>query len=246
MTRYSDSNLHLYGDDRGSAHGAVTSLPGGDALSQYRRESDSEQHESKERQQIEILLRFFDDSRKYCVCMVDMVSSTAISRSLGDSGVGRYYSIFLNRMANIATNFGAVVVKNIGDSILYYFPETELGTPASFKNVLLCGIAMLEEREPLNRKMRNEGLPEVSYRVSCEYGSVAVAKVSTSSVNDIFGTTVNHCSRINDFAPRDSMVIGQGMYEKVRSLDSFAFAESLLPTSSAEEGLYRMYIVRRT
>jgi adenylate cyclase len=207
---------------------------------QFRQESDSAQHDMKERQQIDILLQFFEASRNYCVCFVDMVDSTTVIRQINDQKVGRYFGFFLNKMANMAANFGAIVVKNMGDSILYYFPDTESESPASFRRVLECGMAMIEERDSLNRTMRKEGLPDLNYRISCEYGSVAVARVSTSSVNDIFGSTVNYCSKINPLAPSGGMVIGQALYEKVMRFDKFKFTES---SSTFGEEKYRVYIV---
>ena len=172
-----------------------------------------------------------------------MVDSTTVSRQLSGHKIGRYFGLFLNRMASIASNFGATVVKNMGDSILYYFPETEYGSLDSFKAVLLCGLAMIRERTTLNEILRNEGLPDLNYRISCEYGSVAVARVSTSSVNDIFGSTVNHCSKINLLAPSGGMVIGQSMYEKVRTLGEFKFVES--PRTFGDEK-YRVYLVEQS
>ena len=228
---------------RGVARNGTVSRDEGLDPSNFRRESDSAQHDVKERQQIEILLHFFEASKNYCVCLVDMVSSTVISKTLSDRSVGQYYGIFLNRMAEIASSFGAIVVKNIGDSILYYFPETEGGTAESFRTVLRCGLAMLEAKGPLNRILSSGGLPDVSYRISCEYGSVAIAQVSTSSVNDIFGSTVNYCSRINSIAPPDGMVVGQAMYEKVRSFGEFQFVK----TSGTRMGeSFDVYIVLKS
>jgi hypothetical protein len=36
----------------------------------------------------------------------------------------RYYSFFINIMAAIARDFNSVIIKNTGDSLIYYFPET--------------------------------------------------------------------------------------------------------------------------
>lgn len=194
------------------------------AESHYRTGSDSEQHDAKQRQQVDILLEFMQSSRSYCVCLVDIVSSTSSTMGMPHDKMAKYYQIFLNRMAETAARFGAVVVKNIGDSLLYYFPATDSGSPESFRNVLDCSLAMLDARPSLNDAMRREGLPEVSYRISCEYGQVAVAKVSTSSVHDIFGTAVNMSSKINGLAPPNQIVVGSGFYGMVRGMEGCEFA----------------------
>ena len=191
----------------------------------YRRDADSELHDIREKQQIDILLRFFEASKNYCVCLVDIVESTSATREMSNEKIGRYYGIFLNMMAELASSFGAVVVKNIGDSLLYYFPHTDSGTPESFRNVLRCCFAMINIRPSLNKIMIQERLPEISYRISCEYGSVAVARVSTSLVNDIFGMSVNMCSKINSLAPTNSIIIGEGFYNKVKVFNEYLFEE---------------------
>jgi hypothetical protein len=40
-------------------------------------------------------------------------------------------------LAEVLSRFGAVGVKNVGDSLLYYFPETESGVPDSFRKALV-------------------------------------------------------------------------------------------------------------
>ncbi|HZC88403.1 MAG TPA: adenylate/guanylate cyclase domain-containing protein, partial [Nitrososphaera sp.] len=214
----------------------------------YRTDADSDSHDVKEKQQIDLLLQFFEASKNYCVCMIDMVESTSATMNMSNEKIGRYYGIFLNMMAEIASSFGAVVVKNIGDSLLYYFPGTDLGTPESFRNVLRCCMAMLNIRPSLNNIMIQEGLPEISYRISCEYGSVAVARMSTSSVNDIFGMSVNMCSKINPMAPANTMIIGEAFYGKVNTFDDeYVFEERSakeLSTLPADGNYYHVYIVK--
>lgn len=213
----------------------------------YRTDADSESHDVKEKQQIDLLLKFFEASKNYCVCMVDIVESTSATMNMTNEKIGRYYGIFLNMMAEIASSFGAVVVKNIGDSLLYYFPGTDYGTPESFRNVLRCCMAMLSIRPFLNKMMIQEELPEISYRISCEYGSVAVARMTTSYVNDIFGISVNICSKINSLAPANTMIIGEALYSKVNTFDDeYIFEEKVVKGLSTllPDGYYRVYGVK--
>jgi adenylate cyclase len=215
--------------------------------SKYRTDFDSDSHDIKEKQQIDLLLEFFEASKNYCVCVVDMVESTSATMSMTNEKIGRYYGIFLNMMAEIVSSFGAVVVKNIGDSLLYYFPGTDSGTSESFRNVLHCCMAMINIRPSLNNIMIREGLPEISYRISCEYGSVAVARMSTSSVNDIFGISVNICSKINPMAPTNTIIIGESFYDKVNKFDDdYTFEEQVMkdPPISLADGNYHVYIVK--
>ena len=63
-------------------------------------------------------------SENFCVGIVDMVNSTKISASLSNGKISLYYQVFLNSMSEILSRFGGFVVKNVGDCLFYYFPES--------------------------------------------------------------------------------------------------------------------------
>ena len=65
----------------------------------------------------------------------------------------------------------------------------------------------------------------MSYRISCEYGCVVVAKLSTSSINDIFGNSINVCSKISSLASPNGVVIGYGLYQKTKSFDEYIYTK---------------------
>ena len=147
-------------------------------------------------------------------------------------------------MALIAKEFGGKVVKNIGDSLLYYFPQTSDGSNKhSFVDPLECSIAMIEAHGVINQKMREEGLPPVNYRISADYGSVVTAKTVTSANEDVFGATVNICVKINHVAVPNSMVIGSDLYEVVKSFDGYQF-EPVTMYSSGFKLQYPVYSVK--
>lgn len=185
----------------------------------------SEEHKVKEKQQVGYLLEFLESTRNYCVCLVDMVDSTSISMQMSNEKIGKYYGVFLNMMANIISNHDGNVVKNVGDSLLYYFPKTHLDSTESFRDVLKCAMTMIQKRTEINEILHLEGLPDLSYRISCEYGCVVVAKLSTSSINDIFGNSINVCSKINSLASPNGVVIGYGLYQKTKSFDEYIYTK---------------------
>ena len=83
-------------------------------------------------------IKFSDRSENYCVCIIDMVNSTSITAKMTNSDdVKKYYGIFINTMATIARNFEGKVIKNTGDSVIYYFPNTsDSSNEYAFRNVL--------------------------------------------------------------------------------------------------------------
>jgi class 3 adenylate cyclase len=186
------------------------------------------------KQQKDILLQFSQYSSNYCVCFVDIVSSTKLTSKLTDLQTSKFYSIFLNSMASVISGNGGVVVKNIGDALLYYFPKTDSEEIGPFEEMLKCSTKALYAREKINEALRNESLPELSYRISATFGPVRVAIIATSSIDDIFGSTVNICSKINSLAKPNTMVIGEQLYEKVKGIKEYDFEKTASYNIDAE------------
>jgi len=135
-----------------------------------------------------------------------------------------YYTIFLNAISIIAREYDAVVVKNLGDSLLYYFPKTADGREKdAFSEVLECGLAMIESHYTINRLMSEYKLPPVDFRISYDYGTLSIAHTSGLPVDDIFGPTVNMCSKIKIAARPNGLVIGGYLHQIVKSFKNFEF-----------------------
>ncbi|MGA8081073.1 MAG: hypothetical protein WB988_04360 [Candidatus Nitrosopolaris sp.] len=99
----------------------------------------------------------------YCIGFIDMMNSTKIASGLAGTEISRYYSIFLNAMATIVNNFGAKIIKNAGDALIYYFPKTsDIHNKVAFKDVLECGITMMAAHRSINSKMQSERLPSIN------------------------------------------------------------------------------------
>src|SRR5918999_1920429 len=166
-------------------------------------------------------ISFLDRSLNCCVCFVDMVNSTSnIAEIVSDRRIiGKYYSIFINTMAVLAKNYGAKIIKSAGDALIFYFPDSsDTYNEAAFKDILECFTTMILARDIINAKLHSENLPSVSYRISADYGKVEVA-TSTSSKGreDLFGSTMNICAKINSMAEPNGIVIGGDLYQIIKS-----------------------------
>lgn len=217
-----------------------------DSMAQKLRESlfEIKQKDRVIKQQEQILLNFADHSENVCVCLIDIKESTRITAPLTDSQSSKLYSIFLNSMAEIVRNHNGIVVKNIGDALLFYFPQIQESETEKFRNVLECCLKMTEAHDQLNKRLAKEGLPQIDYKISATYGSVRVARIAKSDVNDIFGSTVNRCAKINPLSPRNGLVIGDAFYQNAKSLNDFNF-EKLDQEVPNEFGL-TIYAATRT
>lgn len=171
-------------------------------------------------------VEFSSKTENYCVGLVDMVDSTKISARIGWARSTRYYQLFLNSMSEILKRFGGFVIKNVGDCLVYYFPESsKKDRKFGFMSCIECSLTMSESRTVLNQILSQEGLPVVDYRISADYGSVVIMKSNGSSVPDMIGPPVNMCAKINHYATRNGIVIGGDMYEMVKDFEDYALKE---------------------
>ena len=196
---------------------------GEDVLKQRRIYKKEEEHQDREVREKQQEISFASMSQSYCVCFVSMVDSTETTFTINEPDkIRRYYSIFINTMAAIARNFDAKVIKNTGMSLVYYFPKTsDSNTPTAFRDVIECGITMMAANKVINMKLKEEGLPSMHYKISVDYGRVEVARsLSSPNTDDLFGSTMNICSKINSIAPVNGMVIGSDLYYIVKKFSS--------------------------
>lgn len=217
-----------------------------DSMAQKLQESLIEIKEKEDviKQQEDILLQFSDYSEKYCVCMVDIMNSTKITSTLTDQQTSEFYRIFLNSIALTVRNFGGIVVKNIGDALLFYFPVLHSEKDLTIKKCLNCCLTLGESRKDILEELHKHNLPSFNYRTSATYGIVRIARTSTSSVNDIFGATVNRCAKINRSAPANGVIVGEEFYENAKHLENYDFKKIESEIVSPEHG-YVGYIVSR-
>ena len=54
------------------------------------------------------------------------MDSTKIASQLKENKLFKYYALFLNATATIARNFGAKIIKNAGDCLIYYFLKRQM------------------------------------------------------------------------------------------------------------------------
>jgi class 3 adenylate cyclase len=202
------------------------------------------QKEEVIQQQEDILLKFSQHAQNDCVGVIDMKDSTKISAKLSDEDVTKLYEIFLNFMAKIVRNYNGEVVKNIGDALMFRFPNTNLNDDSAMKNILECCLNMIESHGVLKEKLEEEKMPELNYKISISYGSVKVAQSTTSTISDIFGPTVNRCFKINSLCPENSLIIDNNLYETLKNFDEYNISQ-LSETEINQKYGYTIFQVKR-
>src|SRR5215203_4741192 len=182
--------------------------------------------------------------QNYCVFFVDMVDSTKTEAGLSKEKTSKYYSIFLNSIATIALNFEAEIVKNVGDSLIVYFPNTnDPSNTLAFVNVIECGLTMIEVHGHINSLAHSGNLPSINYRISADYGQVEIAAARGSTRKDLFGRLMNMCAKINSKAPSNSMIIGHDLHEIVRTFPYYSLEKCGEYSLNANQS-YATYLVK--
>lgn len=174
---------------------------------------------------------FFDmigtvgDSNSFCIGYVDMVNSTKISACLSTENLSHYYENFLNSMSKIIGKYEGKVIKNIGDCLLYYFPQSVNGTSKGLKDCLDCGLSMSKAQFSISQQSVSNKLPPLDYRISSDFGPVLIMRTITSSGMDCVGPTVNMCAKINHYTPRNEFAIGSDLHHLVKGFKEYKFKE---------------------
>jgi CheY-like chemotaxis protein len=175
-------------------------------------------------------IKFTDDSIKCCVCFIEFQSqiNNLISLTYDDSfHLKEYYSIVINSLSQIIKRKNGKVVKSLGDRLLCYFLNfSDIDNEKAFEEVIECGFEILEIREEVNKELSKNNLPSLvveSYKIAIDWGVVDLALAGENYQIDIFGSTVNICSKINSspfLAHKNEIIIGNNFYQILKSFSN--------------------------
>ena len=197
-------------------------------------------------------IRFSGDSIKSCVGFIDLVDSTKNTITMDNlEAIRKYYSTFINSVSEIIKNYNGKVIKNIGDCLLFYFPKTtDVNHVGVFIEAIECGFKILDERHSINQELSKQQLPPFNYRISIDYGVLDLALVGDYSQIDLFGTTINLCSKINTSSSSipNEIIIGDNFYRILKSfsgmLNNYDFINHI-NYQITENNRYSLYKIKR-
>jgi class 3 adenylate cyclase len=196
-------------------------------------------------------VRFSGVSIKCCVGFIDLVDSTKNIATMDNlESIRRYYSIFINSISKIVKSYGGKVLKNIGDCILFYFPKTsDINDTNSFQEAIECDFKILNERYKINDDLTRKHLPPFNFRMSLDYGVLDLALVADYSQTDLFGSTLNLCSKINSSSSiQNEIIIGDKLHKvlKFSNIVNHYYFINNGEYNITETNRYPIYNIRRT
>ena len=192
-------------------------------------------------------------STRYCVSFTEMVSPSNNEINLtgySSEQVRKFYSLFINAMHRIINEHGGKVLKVYGDSIRSYFPKTSSNNDFGWvKDFLECCLKQIENRRSLSKKMNDEGLPEIFYKVTTDYEMLRFEWDRNDDWNTI--PIVPLTNKISRRTPANCIALGEDLYRSIRSAiydeDHYKF-ESLgaFPIDSGNTAPYSLYLLSRS
>jgi CheY-like chemotaxis protein len=195
-------------------------------------------------------IRFSGDAIKSCVGFIDLVDSTKNTITMDNlESIRKYYSTFINSLSEIVKKYNGKVIKNIGDCLLFYFPKTtDVNNIDVFIEAIECGFKILDERYSINQELSKHPLPPFNYRISMDYGILDLALVGEYSQIDLFGTTINLCSKINTSSIPNEIIIGDNFYRFLKSCSSIVNTYDFINHNNyqiTKDNTYPLYMIKR-
>ena len=197
------------------------------------------------------VIRFSGDTIKSCMGFIDLVDSTKNTITMDNlESIRRYYSTFINSISENVKSYSGKVIKNIGDCLLFYFPKTtDVNNIEAFREVIECEFKILDERYSINQELLKQQLPPFNYRISLDYGVLDLALVGDYSQIDLFGTTINLCSKINSASSiPNEIIIGDNFYRILNSFPTLLNTYNYINHISyqiTESNSYSLYNIKR-
>ncbi len=197
-------------------------------------------------------IRFSGDSIKSCVGFIYLVDSPKNTITMDNlEYMRKYYSTSINSISDEIKRYGGKIIKNLGNSLLFYFPKTSESTNLEpFKEAIECGFMILDIRHSVNQEFSKHHLPTFSYRISMDYGVVDLALVGDYSQINLFGSTLNLCSKINasSLSTPNTLIIGENFYRILKSFSSIMNNYNFINNGEyhiTENNLYSIYAIKR-
>ena len=152
------------------------------------------------------------------VLYVDIDGSTKMSMALSPEKFATILRVFSQEMSLVTSEYGGYVLKYVGDAIIALFPA-EYDRGQASKNALDCAKDMKRIiRECINPELSARRFPEITVKMSIDYGDVQVVLYGKSidrSHIDIVGSSISMAAKMIPLAKTWQIVIGQSMYENL-------------------------------
>lgn len=144
------------------------------------------------------------DSADVFVLFVDLCGSTDFKQNCTRQGLPEStwifrQLIFLERAAEFVQKYKGITIKTVGDSLIAIFEAT-----TAPEEVIKCAVEIIQGFENFKPY---EGKAKILAKVSMDFGFTYNGSISGKVQYDPIGTPVDRCSRLNDIAKPNEIVL---------------------------------------
>ena len=155
-------------------------------------------------------LRLGGEKRTVTMLMSDLRGFSAMAERLAPEQVVRVINNYLGTMADVILAWDGTIDEFIGDSVLGFFgaPVARAGDP---RRALACALDMQRGIERVNRRNRDEGLPDVEMGIAVHTGDVVVGNIGSEkrAKYGAVGSHVNLTARIESHTCGGQVLISE-------------------------------------
>jgi adenylate cyclase len=131
------------------------------------------------------------------ILFCDIAGFTTISEQHPPEVISRLLNRFMTAMTRTITQHKGTIDKFVGDAIMAFW-GAPLKDPEHALNACRAAVAMRERLVSLNAELRQNGLPEVTFRIGINTGEVIAGNMGAEDLFDytVIGDSVNIASRL--------------------------------------------------
>ena len=164
-------------------------------------------------------LKIGGENRKITILTSDLRGFTALSGQLQPKDVVKALNLYLDRMAEVITQYEGTIDEFMGDGILVLFGAPTVKEDDSARAVA-CAVAMQLAMTSVNEKMKQLSFPKLEMGIGINTGEVVVGNIGSEKrcKYTVIGNDVNLAYRIESYTVGGEVFISDSTLKEVESI----------------------------
>lgn len=163
----------------------------------------------------------------FVILFVDLEGSTNLSANFDPHIYLKINKIFIEQMAQVLDNYGAFILKYVGDAVIGVFPSDEnyLGMCDNAIRAAMAMIGIIEE--VINPILIEKGFPKIACHIGIDMsGPIVIDNIGVKNIAnlpDLIGYSMNLTAKIQSKAGHNEILIGEHLFQNLHySFQKFA------------------------
>ncbi len=154
------------------------------------------------------------EKKNITVMLADLRGFTALSEGLEADVITDIVNNFLEKMTEVIYKYNGSVIEFMGDAILAVF-----GAPTALQNqqadAVAAAIEMQNTMSDVNYYNLQKGYSRIEMGIGIHYGEAFIGNIGSEKMMryNVMGTTVNLCSRIENYSVGGQILISEKLFE---------------------------------